>query len=261
MARLLFIGDIVGRPGREVVEKLVPALRAELSLDFVIANGENAAAGSGITTRLAHELLSAGVDAITLGDHVWDQRGFELDIGGSERICRPANLPRAQPGRDHLILTAPGGLRLGVFTVLGRVFVDTPSECPFLTAERILGSLEGVDAVLAEIHAEATAEKIAYGYALDGRVTAVLGTHTHVATADAALLPAGTAYQTDVGMTGPHRSVLGREIQPVLAKFRDGMPRRLEVAEGDPRLSGTVVDFAPGSRTATSIQWIQRSIS
>lgn len=253
--KFLFIGDIVGKPGREIVAALVPGLRASRALDFVIANGENAAAGAGITGSLCKQLLDAGVDVITLGDHVWDQKGFEHEIAGLERVCRPANLPLACPGRDHVIVEK-NGFRLLVFTVLGRSYVGMKAECPFLCADALLQKLAGkYDGALVEIHAEATSEKQALGWHLDGRVTAVLGTHTHVATADASLLRKQTAFMCDVGMTGPHESVLGREIAPVIGRFLDGLPRRFEVATGDVRLSAAQVDFEPNGR-ASRIEWL-----
>lgn len=253
--RLLFIGDIVGRPGREAVAALAPRLRAERGIDFVIANGENAAAGAGITGTLARALHDGGVDVITLGDHVWDQKGWDQEIAGFECVCRPANLPALCPGRDHVILER-AGCRLLVFTVLGRNFMAAKADCPFAAAEAMLERLAGrFDAVLVEIHAEATSEKQALGWHLDGRVTAVLGTHTHVATADASLLRRGTAFMCDVGMTGPHESVLGREIEPVIARFRDGMPRRFEVASHDVRLSGALVEF-DGAGRAGRVEWL-----
>lgn len=253
--KLLFIGDIVGKPGREIVSALVPKLRAERGIDFVIANAENAAAGAGITGTLCKSLLEAGVDAITLGDHVWDQKGWEHEIAGFERVCRPANLPAGCPGRDHVIVEK-NGFRLLIFTVLGRSFMGMKAECPFLGADALLKKLAGkFDGALVEIHAEATSEKQAMGWHLDGRVTAVLGTHTHVATADASLLRKQTAFMCDVGMTGPHESVLGREIEPVIGRFLDGMPRRFEVATGDNRLSAALVEFEASGR-ATRIEWL-----
>jgi len=253
--KLLFIGDIVGKPGREIVTSLVPKLRVERGIDFVIANGENSAAGAGITGTICRTLLESGVDAITLGDHVWDQKGFENEITALDRVCRPANLPAACPGRDHLILEK-NGFRLLVFTVLGRSFMGAKAECPFLGADALLLKQAGkFDGALVEIHAEATSEKQALGWHLDGRVTAVLGTHTHVATADTSLLRKQTAFQCDVGMTGPHESVLGREIEPVIGRFLDGMPRRFEVATGDVRLSATLVEFNATGR-AEKIEWL-----
>lgn len=253
--KLLFIGDVVGKPGREIIGALVAKLRKERGIDFVIANGENAAAGSGMTGAIAKTLYEGGVDALTLGDHVWDQRGFETEIVTLDRACRPANLPAVNPGRDHLILEKDG-FRLLVFTVLGRTFMGMKAECPFLCADALLKKLAGqFDGALVEIHAEATSEKQAFGWHLAGRVTAVLGTHTHVATADATVLGGNTAFMCDVGMTGPHESVLGREIAPVLGRFLDGMPRRFEIASGDNRLSAALVEFTADGR-ATGIEWL-----
>lgn len=250
MLKLLFIGDIVGRPGREIIVERLGRLRSERGIDFVVANAENAAAGAGITGAIAKELLSTGVDAITLGDHVWDQKGWESEINSFERVCRPANLPASCPGRDHLVIEAKG-FRLAIFTVLGRQYVGLKADCPFLCADRMLTQLQGkADAALVEIHAEATSEKQALGWHLDGRALAVLGTHTHVPTADAAVLPNGTAFMCDVGMTGPYAGVLGREVKPVLGRFIDGMPRRFDVAEKDVRLSAALVEFDPEKRAA-----------
>ena len=252
--KLLFIGDIVGRPGRDIVAERLPQLRTEHGLDFVIANGENAAAGAGITGAMAKLILESGVDAITLGDHVWDQRGWESEIGQLERVCRPANLPASNPGRDHLIVERRG-FRLAVFTVLGRTYMNLKADCPFLCADRMIAQLKGqADAIVVEVHAEATSEKQALGWHLDGRVSAVLGTHTHVPTADARVLPQGTAFICDVGMTGPYASVLGRDVKPVVAKFLDGMPRRFEVATEDVRLSGALVEIRPATARAEKIE-------
>lgn len=254
MLKLLFVGDIVGRPGRDLVNEKMRRIRAEHSLDFVIANAENSAAGSGITGAIACSLLEAGVDAITLGDHVWDQRGWESEITQIERVCRPANLPASNPGWDHLIIESRG-FRVAVFTVLGRHFMGLKSDCPFLCADRMIEQLRAqADAIIVEIHAEATSEKQALGWHLDGRVTAVLGTHTHVPTADARILPKGTAFMCDVGMTGPYESVLGRQIEPVVGKFVDGLPRRFEVATGDVRLSGALIEIGASMASAQKIE-------
>ncbi len=254
MLKLLFIGDIVGRPGRDIVGARVQKLRTELGLDFVIANAENSAAGAGITGSIAKSLLDCGIDALTLGDHVWDQRGFEGEIGQIEHVCRPANLPESCPGWDHLIIESRG-FRVAVFTVLGRQYMNIKAECPFLCADRMINRLKAqADAIVVEIHAEATSEKQAMGWHLDGRVTAVLGTHTHVPTADAVVLPKGTAFMCDVGMTGPYAGVLGRETAPVVAKFMDGMPRRFEVATGDIRLSGALIEIDASMAKARKIE-------
>lgn len=239
--KLLFLGDIVGKPGRAFVADRLRQIRQERQIDVVIANGENAAGGSGITAAIAEELLGAGVDAITLGDHVWDQRGFSADIDRLEMVCRPANLPEQCPGRRVLVLTV-NGYRLAVFTVLGRSFMKIDADCPFRTADALLASLrDEADGVFVEFHGETTAEKVAFGWYLDGRALAVVGTHTHIPTADARVLPRGTAYHTDAGMCGPYESVLGREIQPIIGRYLDGMPRRWPVAEGDLRLCGTEI--------------------
>lgn len=256
MLKILFVGDIVGRPGRSIVTDRLASLREEHGFDFVVANAENAAAGAGITGSIARQLLEAGIDAITLGDHVWDQRGWESEIARFDRVCRPANLPAACPGRDHVVVEKDG-FRLAVFTVLGRNFVGMKGECPFLGADALLSRTVGAgtaDAALVEIHAEATSEKQALGWYLDGRAAAVLGTHTHVPTADACVLPSGTAFMCDVGMTGPYASVLGREVKPVIGRFLDGMPRKFEVAEGDVRLSGAVVAYDPQARRAVGCE-------
>jgi len=254
MLKLLFIGDIVGRPGRDIVAERLARIRQEHDLDFVIANAENAAAGAGITETIAKSILGCGVDAITLGDHVWDQRGWENEITQMERVCRPANLPKSNPGWDHLILEARG-FRVAVFTVLGRTFMNMKADCPFLCADRMIAQLRPqCDAIIVEVHAEATSEKQALGWHLDGRVTAVLGTHTHVPTADACLLPKGTAFICDVGMTGPYASVLGREVKPVVERFLDGMPRRFEVATEDVRLSGAMIEIGASMARAKKIE-------
>jgi len=251
--RILFVGDVVGRPGRTFLIEQLRQLREEHGIDCVIANGENAAAGAGITGKIARELKEAGVDAITLGDHVWDQKQFPGEIGQLEFLCRPANLPSVCPGRKAVVVEKEG-FRLAVFTVLGRTFMP-PRDCPFAEADRMVAQLQSeADAIVAEIHAEATSEKQALGWHLDGRVAAVIGTHTHVPTADGRLLRKGTAYISDVGMTGPYESVLGRQIEPVIGRFLDGMPRRFDVAEGDVRLSGAVVDLEPGTGRASRIR-------
>lgn len=234
-------------------------LREKHQLNFVIANGENAAAGAGITGAIAKTLLGQGIDAITLGDHVWDQRGWEHEIDDFDRVCRPANLPEACPGRTHLILHQ-NGFRLAVFTVLGRTYLNMKGECPFQTADQLLReTVEAgeADAALVEIHAEATSEKIALSWHLDGRALAVFGTHTHVPTADAEIRPRGTAYLTDVGMTGPYHGVLGRQVEPVVGRFLDGMPRRFGVADEDVRLCAVLAEYDPVQKRCTKCERIE----
>jgi metallophosphoesterase (TIGR00282 family) len=257
MPRVLFLGDIVGRPGRSFVIERLAALRDELSADIVIANAENAAGGAGITQKIALELLGAGVDAITLGDHVWDQKNFENEINALERVCRPANLPQANPGRTHLIVEKDG-FRLGILTVLGRNYLALKSDCPFRTADAKLAELKSLcDAVFVEAHMEATSEKIALGWHLDGRAAAVVGTHTHVPTADGRILPGGTAYLSDAGMCGPYASVLGRDVGSVVATFLDGMKRRFPVAEGDVRISGCLIQMDTKSGLSVGFQRVE----
>ncbi|MGF1449269.1 MAG: YmdB family metallophosphoesterase [Opitutales bacterium] len=255
--RLLFLGDIVGKPGRRYLRQRLARLRDELGADLVVANGENAAGGSGLTGAMAEELHGAGVDALTLGDHVWDQRGFEQEIDQLERVCRPANLPANCPGRRSLVVEA-AGVRVGIFTILGRTFMNMKAECPFLCADALMDELrDAADAWLVEVHAETTSEKCALGWYLDGRASLVVGTHTHIPTADGRILPRGTAYQTDAGMSGPYASCLGRDIQPVILRFLDGMPRRFTVAEEDVRLCGCVVDIDPASGAATHYERVE----
>lgn len=257
MPKLLFLGDIVGRPGRRFVIERLPSLREELACDIVIANGENAAGGAGITQKIVLELLKAGVDVITTGDHVWDQKHFENEIVDLPQVCRPANLPNANPGATHVVVEKDG-FKLGVFTVLGRNYLTMKSSCPFLCADLKIKELEAeCDAIFVESHMEATSEKIALGWHLDGRVAAVIGTHTHVPTADGRVLPKGTAYLSDAGMCGPYESVLGRDVQEVLATFLDGMKRRFPVAEKDVRLSGCLISVNAESGLAESFERIE----
>lgn len=256
MARVLFIGDIVGRPGREFVAKCLSEIRSELGVDLVIANAENSAGLVGITAAIANDLVHASVDGITLGDHVWDQRGFSEDIKKLDFVCRPANLPRICPGRDHLILKC-GDFRVAVFTVLGRTFMKIKAECPFLAADAMIEKIgNSADAIIVEVHAEATSEKVALGRYLDGRVAMVVGTHTHIPTADGTILPQGTAYLTDAGMTGPYDSVLGTDVQTIIGQFLDGMPRRYTVARGDVRLCGCIVDIDKKTNLASNFETV-----
>ncbi|MDA7757953.1 TIGR00282 family metallophosphoesterase [Opitutales bacterium] len=240
--KILVLGDIVGRPGRKFLTEQLFNYRKKESVSFCIANGENAAGGAGITAKTAEEIKKAGVDAITLGDHVWDQKNFENEINQLNFICRPANLPCSNPGRDHLILDIDGE-RIGLFTVLGRSFMGPKVSCPFKTSDRLISQLASdVDHIICEIHAETTSEKESIGWYLDGRVSLVFGTHTHVPTADGRILPKGTAYQTDLGMTGARESVLGRDIEACVGRFLDGMPRKCPVAEKDVGMQGCMIE-------------------
>ena len=257
---ILFIGDIVGHSGRTAVQKLVPELRREYNLSMVIANAENCAAGAGITGSCLKDLRKY-VDFFTAGDHVWDQKEFEKEINGIHDIVRPANLSNLQPGVGMKIVRNPVAGEIAVIALQGKVFMRDSAYCPFETVERLLSEIPGnVKTVFVDFHAEATSEKIAMGYFLDGKVTAVIGTHTHVQTNDAKILANGTAYLTDAGMVGAEYSVLGRTVEEVVKKFRTGMPRRLPVAEGVIRLDGCVVNYDHITGKARSIELVSRSV-
>ncbi len=255
MMTLIFLGDVVGEPGRLALYRALPELRAEFGADAIVVNGENAAGGKGITPKIAREFLDAGVDAITLGDHVWDQSDlapwFEAEHS-CVPVLRPFNLQAGSPGRGSLIIDTPVG-KLGLLCLSGRTFLRPGPENPFPSgraeAERLRA--EGACALLVDMHAETTSEKIAMGYHLDGIASAVFGTHTHVQTADARILPGGTAYMSDVGMCGPRDGVIGRDAEPVLMGFVSGMPFKLPVAGWPVQLSGAVVrvDTATGKAT------------
>lgn len=250
--KILWTGDIVGSPGRRIFKNVVKELRDKGEVQAVICNAENSAAGSGITDAIAKELLDAGADVLTLGDHVWNQKGTDAFLAREKRVLRPANLPSVCPGVG--VTTVQTALcPVTVISVLGRVFMQ-PAECPFLTCDALISKLSPANGpVFVEIHAEATSEKIALGRYLDGRVAAVAGTHTHVPTNDAHILPKGTAYITDLGMTGPEESVIGREIPPVLKKFTTGMPARFEVAKGPAVLQGVIIDIDRATAKVNSI--------
>lgn len=245
------IGDIVGAPGRRAVKVLLPQLRESHRLDAVVANAENAAGGRGITPEIADELFAAGIDVVTLGDHVWDQKEIVHRMRTEPRLVRPYNLAPQCPGRGwHTLATKAGPLT--VTGLLGRVFLPPVGDCPFRGADALLASLSPDHGpVVVDFHAEATSEKIALGWHLDGRVSLIAGTHTHVQTADEQILPKGTAYITDLGMTGPKHSVIGREIQSVLGKFISGMPAKFEIAADRVCLEGVVVDINPAGRAET----------
>ncbi len=253
--RVLHIGDIVGAPGRRIFARLIPQLRAEWKLDAVIANAENAAAGRGITPALADELFAAGADLLTLGDHAWDQKEIVPYLIREPRLIRPANFAPDCPGKGWGVIDLPSGQRLAVLSLIGRVFMP-PAECPFRTADAALKQIP-TSLVFAEIHAEATSEKIALGRHLEGRVTSLVGTHTHVQTSDETVLPRGTAYLTDLGMTGPKDSVLGRDVQSVLKKFITGMPSKFEIAEEDVALEGALITADPVTGRATAIKRVR----
>ena len=249
--RILFVADVFGAPGRRAVETRLPSLREELGLDFCIVNGENAAAGRGITAKIADRLLARGADVVTLGNWVWGQQGFAPYLSGTDRVLRPANLSPQTPGRG---LAVHDGV--AVINLLG-VFSLDPFESPFVAVDRLVGDArEQTSTVVVDFHAEATSEKVAMARYLDGRVTAVIGTHTHVQTNDARVLAGGTAAVTDAGMTGPHDSVIGSEDHGALRRFLTGMPTRLEPATGDVRIEGALVDCDENGR-ATACELVR----
>jgi 2',3'-cyclic-nucleotide 2'-phosphodiesterase len=240
--RILFIGDIVGRPGRDLVRLGLRPLVERHAVDLVIANGENSAGGFGITREIGDDLLDRGVDVLTSGNHIWDKKEAVPYIAAQPRLLRPANYPEGVPGRGSVVARTAEGRCVGVLNVMGRVFMLNIDD-PFVVATRETAALrERTPIVIVDFHAEATSEKVAMGWHLDGQATAVLGTHTHVQTADEQVLPGGTAYITDVGMTGPHDGIIGVEREPALARFRTGMPSRYETASGNPRLHAVIVD-------------------
>ncbi len=253
--KLLFIGDIVGRPGRDLVRKHLKALAAAQAVDLVIANGENAAGGAGITRDNAKEIFGAGVDVITSGNHVWDKREALEFIVSEPRLIRPANYPEGTPGLGSCVALARNGVRVGVVNVMGRVFLQAIDD-PFRAATREIARVkqDGAQVVLVDIHAETTSEKAALSWYLDGQVAAVIGTHTHVQTADERILPGGTACLTDVGMTGPHDGVIGMDRVAVIARFVTGLPGRFEPASGDVRLHGVTITVDPETGKATAIE-------
>lgn len=252
--RVLMVGDVVGRPGREAVTQLLPQLRQSLSIDRVILNGENAAAGRGLTEKTARELFSAGVDVITSGNHIFDVRDFVPSLNRDWPVLRPANYPTIAPGR--------GVYSIGPFTVInlmGRTFMPVQVDDPFRAADALLDALDASALVFVDFHAEATSEKQAIGWYLDGRVAAVVGTHTHVPTADARILPGGTALVTDLGMVGVRDSIIGDDVSSVLDRFLTAMPTRLPVADGSVvSFNSVLIDVDEGTRRARSIERVDR---
>jgi len=251
------MGDIVGRPGRRVTAEKLGTLIKKLDLDCVIANAENAAGGSGLTTNIYNKLLIYGVNLITLGDHAFRKRDIIKTLETADNIARPANLSELAAGKGFAIYKTNKGPTVAVINLIGRMFMK-PAECPYNTVDKILPQLQNkADIIFVDFHAEATSEKIAMGYHLDGRVSCCFGTHTHVVTADKTILPKGTAYITDIGMTGPHHSVLGRGIESVLKSFRTQMPFSFEIATGDVRINAILVTVDSNTKKAESIELIR----
>jgi len=256
---ILFIGDIVGRPGRDLVHRGLRGLVEHYGIDLVIANAENSANGFGITRDIGHTLLEWGVDVMTSGNHIWDKKEVLEYIVTEPRLLRPANYPAGVPGRGSYVAQTGDGRAIGVINLMGRVFM-VPIDDPFAGALREIEAIRHRTRIIfVDMHAEATSEKIAMGWHLDGKVTAVIGTHTHVQTADDRILPNGTAYLTDAGMTGPHDSIIGMEKEPSLARFLNGMPTKFEPATGNPRLNGVVIEADEKTGRATKITRISYS--
>jgi metallophosphoesterase (TIGR00282 family) len=249
------MGDIVGRPGRQAVRKLLPDIVSENNIEFTIANAENASGGRGLTREVMHELLGAGIDVLTMGNHVWDNKEILSFIDDEPRLIRPANYPSPCPGQGYHVYRAGFNQKIAVINVAGRVFMPA-LDCPFRTAEQIIADFQDVDYIIIDIHAEATSEKQAFGYYFDGKVSAVLGTHTHIQTADERILPEGTAYITDLGMTGPIESVLGMDRHLVINKFLSQRPVRFEVAKGPSQLQGVILELDEQTRRVAHIRRI-----
>lgn len=255
--KVLLVGDIVGKPGRNAFVQVVKQLKDEGRVDFVIANGENAAAGRGPSPDIAQALLNSGADVVTLGDHAWDSKEMVAGIDMESRIIRPANFSKGAPGKGWVRVDTPEG-PITIMQLIGRVFMQPNYDCPFQMADRMLkGELGGDKVVFVDMHGEASSERMAMGRFLDGRVSAVFGTHTHCQTSDDTVFPNGTAYITDLGMTGPKDSILGREVEPVVAKFLTGVPHKFDVAKGDPALEGAIVDVDMKTGKANSIERIR----
>jgi 2',3'-cyclic-nucleotide 2'-phosphodiesterase len=263
--KMLFIGDIVGQPGRGAVTALLPTLLSRHAVDFVVANGENSAGGSGITPKTAEEIFSAGVDVITSGDHLWDQKEVMDLLANEKRFLRPMNYSAGVPGRGSGLFEVKSSrikaCQIAVLNLQGRTFIMPALENPFpLAREEVKNLRQKTKIIFVDFHAEATSEKIAFGRMLDGQVSAVVGTHTHVQTADEQVFPGGTAFLTDVGFTGPHDSVLGRETEPVVRRFLTSMPQRFEVAKGGVRLQGALIEIDESSGKALNIRRISEAL-
>jgi hypothetical protein len=247
---ILFVGDVFGQPGRDALLRWLPGFRAERAVDFVIANGENVANGAGITSKLALKLLGGGVDVLTTGNHVWRQKEVYSFLATDERIVRPANYPAGAPGRGVTVRPAADGSEVAVVNLAGELFMNTGMS-PFRIVDRLVEEAQELaETIVVDVHAEATSEKVAMGHYLDGRVTAVLGTHTHVQTSDARVLPGGTAYITDVGMTGPLESVIGVRTDIIVRRFLTELPAQFEVADGPVRLNAVLIAVDGGRATA-----------
>jgi len=255
--KVLFLGDIVGKPGRKILAEKLGRLKEKEEIDVAIANAENAAGGSGLIPKIAEELFDVGLDILTSGDHIWKKRDIYDVLNTSNRVIRPLNYPEGSPGSGSTVVDIQGVGKIGVINLIGRVFMDAV-DCPFKAVEKEVKKIrEETSVIIVDIHAEATSEKVAMGWFLDGKVSAVIGTHTHIQTADEKILPNGTAYLTDCGMTGPYESVIGREVDSILRRFVTQLPTRFEVATGGVEIHGAVVDIDEKTGKAKSIKRIQ----
>ena len=253
------IGDIVGSPGRDVLAKELPLIKKEFALDFVVVNGENAAGGSGILPKQADEIFAAGVDAITLGDHVWDKGEINIYLQDNQNIVRPANFPDGAPGRGFSVVTAARGFKVGVINLLGRSFMRYNVNCPFLALDKILEEISSLtNIIILDMHAETTSEKVAMGHYANGRVSAVVGTHTHIQTADEKILSKETAYITDLGMSGPYDSVIGQDKDRIIKRFLTSLPQKFEVAQAQAMLCGVIIQIDEKTGRAKHIVRFQR---
>ncbi|MFC1549014.1 TIGR00282 family metallophosphoesterase [Candidatus Omnitrophota bacterium] len=259
--RILFIGDIVGNPGREIVEDVLEDFRKKRRIDAVIANGENAAGGSGLTPKIAEELLDNGIDVITSGDHIWKKKDIYDFLERTDRLIRPLNYPEGAPGKGSTVVDIKGAGKLGVINLIGRVFMEAV-DCPFDSIRNEIEVIKKITPIIVvDMHAEATSEKVAMGWYLDGAVSAVVGTHTHIQTADEKVLPGGTAYITDCGMTGPYDSVIGRKKEQILSRFITQLPTRFELATDGIEMHGVIMDIDDKTGKAEMIERVQEEYS
>jgi len=258
--KILFLGDIVGRPGRDIVGEILPDYRKNNDIDFVIANGENAAGGSGVTPKVAEQLFKSGIDVMTSGDHIWKRREIYDYLNRTDKLIRPANYPRGVPGQGATLVDTKKGIKVAVVNLVGRVFMEAV-ECPFIRVKEEIERLSAeTPVIIVDLHAEATSEKVAMGWFLEGVVSAVIGTHTHIQTADEKVLPKGTAYITDCGMTGPYDSVIGRKKEQIIERFVTQLPTRFEMATDDVQMHGVIIDIDEKTGKALGIKRVQEKI-
>src|SRR3989338_5285308 len=258
---ILCVGDIVGEPGRSLLEELLPKMAREFNLDAVIVNAENSAGGFGLTAKIADDLLAIGCDCLTLGDHTWDKREMMEYLVNTSRVIRPANFPQGAPGQGWSIIRTKAGVKIGVINLLGRVFMRYNVDCPFKTLKNIVETIrKETKIIIVDMHAEATSEKVAIGFYIDGEVSAVVGTHTHIQTADEKILPKGTAYITDLGMTGPYHSVIGRRVDQIIERFLTGIPQKFEVPETNVILCGAILEVDAKTGRAERLERVQERL-